>query len=224
MSKTVLTTEIPGLKRWVTGKVRDVYELGDALLLVATDRISAFDVVMPNGIPDKGRVLTRLSAFWFGQLGEIARSHVLTTDLDAITTRLEMAGATVTPELVAELTGRSMLGVKTQALPLECVVRGYLAGSLWKEYVAAGGETRPVTLHGIALSAGLRECEELPDADFHARDESRIGTRHQYRDGGSLTDRWRGNGGATGPDQHRPLPGGLGAREAKRHHHCRHEV
>lgn len=166
MSETILATGIPGLKRFATGKVRDVYDLGDALLLVATDRISAFDAVMPNGIPDKGRVLTQLSAYWFQQMRGQAASHFLTTDDRTVIKWLTDSGVAVTDELEAALAGRCMVGMKTQALPLECVVRGYLAGSLWKEYVASGGESRAVTLHGIALPAGLRECERLPEPIF----------------------------------------------------------
>ncbi len=166
MSETILATGIPGLKQFATGKVRDVYDLGDALLLVATDRISAFDAVMPNGIPDKGRVLTQLSAYWFQQMRGQAASHVLTTDDRTVIQWLTDSGVAVTDELEAALAGRCMVGMKTQALPIECVVRGYLAGSLWKEYVAAGGQSRAVTLHGIALPAGLRECERLPEPIF----------------------------------------------------------
>jgi len=166
MSETILATGIPGLKRFATGKVRDVYELGDALLLVTTDRISAFDSVMSNGIPDKGRVLTQLSAYWFQQMRGQVASHFLTTDDQTVLQWLTDAGVTVTDELEAVLAGRCMVGRKTQALPLECVVRGYLTGSLWNDYVAAGGESRPVTLHGIRLPAGLRECERLPEPIF----------------------------------------------------------
>jgi phosphoribosylaminoimidazole-succinocarboxamide synthase len=166
MSETLLVTGIPGLKRFATGKVRDVYESGDALLLVATDRISAFDAPLSDGIPDKGRVLTQLSAYWFEQMRGQAASHFLTTDDRTVLQWLTDSGVTVTDELEAALAGRCMLGRKTQALPLECVVRGYLAGSLWKEYVASGGESRAVTLHGIALPAGLRQCERLPEPIF----------------------------------------------------------
>jgi phosphoribosylaminoimidazole-succinocarboxamide synthase len=146
--------------------VRDVYDLGDTLLLVTTDRISAFDVIMPNGIPDKGRILNQLSHFWFTYLRTHIETHEITVNDEAIAERLHQAGVAVTPALRAMLAGRSMLGVKAQALPVECVVRGYLAGSLWKEYRQAGGATNPVTLHGIALPAGLRECDRLPEPIF----------------------------------------------------------
>ncbi|HZP84970.1 MAG TPA: phosphoribosylaminoimidazolesuccinocarboxamide synthase [Chthonomonadaceae bacterium] len=166
MAAPVLKTEIPGLTLFARGKVRDVYDLGDTLLIVATDRISAFDVIMPNGIPDKGRVLTQLSRFWFRHLRPVVSTHYITTDDAFIAERIAEAGAAVTPELRTLLAGRAMLGVKAQAFPIECVVRGYLAGSLWKEYRKAGGETRPVTLHGIDLPAGLRESERLPEPLF----------------------------------------------------------
>ncbi len=166
MTAPVLRTEIPGLKLFARGKVRDVYDLGDTLLLVVTDRISAFDVIMPNGIPDKGRVLNQLTRFWLRHLRPLASTHYITTDDDFIADRIAEAGAVVTPELRAVLAGRAMLGVKAQAFPVECVVRGYLAGSLWKEYRQAGGQAQPVTLHGIELPAGLRESERLPEPIF----------------------------------------------------------
>ncbi|HLK58294.1 MAG TPA: phosphoribosylaminoimidazolesuccinocarboxamide synthase [Chthonomonadaceae bacterium] len=166
MNIPVLKTEIPGLKRFATGKVRDVYDLGDTLLLVASDRISAFDVIMPNGIPDKGRVLTQLSRFWFRQLRPLTVTHYISTDDAYILQRIEEAGGKVTPALAETLTGRAMLGVKAKAFPIECVVRGYLAGSLWKEYRQAGGDRQPVTLHGIALPLGLRESDKLPRPIF----------------------------------------------------------
>ncbi len=166
MIEPLLTTDIPGLKKFVTGKVRDVYDLGDTLLIVATDRISAFDVIMPNGIPGKGRVLTQLSRYWFLNLRPIVSTHYITTDIEDIARRIAEAGATVTQELRAQLADRSMLGVKAKAFPIECVVRGYLAGSLWKEYVRAGGERQAVTLHDIVLPAGLRECDRLPQPIF----------------------------------------------------------
>jgi phosphoribosylaminoimidazole-succinocarboxamide synthase len=145
----VLQTNLSGvpLRR---GKVRDVYDLGASVLLVATDRISAFDWVMPNGIPDKGRVLTQLSAFWFGLLGE--PNHLLSTDLNQMPLPAD-ADRT-------QLAGRSTLCRKTQVVPIECVVRGYLSGSGWKEYQRHG------TVCGIQLPAGLRESDRLPEPIF----------------------------------------------------------
>jgi phosphoribosylaminoimidazole-succinocarboxamide synthase len=166
MCAPVLQTEIPGLSRFSTGKVRDVYDMGDALLLVATDRISAFDVIMPNGIPDKGRVLTQLSRFWFLHLRPLAPNHYVTADDSTVFARLAEVGIDVTPELRDMLAGRATIGIKTQPFPIECVVRGYLAGSLWKEYRQAGGESHGVTLHGIELPAGLTESDRLPQPIF----------------------------------------------------------
>ena len=162
MAVPLLTTEIPGLKRFATGKVRDVYDLGDTLLLVATDRISAFDVIMPNGIPDKGRVLTQLARFWFRALRPLCNTHYITCDDDYIADRITEAGGALSPTLRQDLAGRATLGIKARAFPVECVVRGYLAGSLWKEYVQAGGASKGVTLHGLELPGGLHECSQLP--------------------------------------------------------------
>ncbi len=150
MNAIVWETSLPGIQLLNRGKVRDIYEVGDRLLIVATDRLSAFDVVLPTPIPDKGRVLTQLSLFWFDLLRDVIPNHVLTaTDFP--------------PELAAyraQLDGRSMLCRKTKPLPIECVVRGYLSGSGWKDYVANGG------VCGIQLPAGLRESERLPEAIF----------------------------------------------------------
>jgi phosphoribosylaminoimidazole-succinocarboxamide synthase len=142
-------TSLPGLpvRR---GKVRDIYDLGDQLLLVATDRISAFDYVLPTGIPDKGRVLTQISAFWFSLLDE--PSHLVTTDVDQMP-----LGDDVDRE---PLRGRATLCRKTEVVPVECVVRGYLAGSGWKEYGQSG------TVCGIRLPEGLTESAELPEPIF----------------------------------------------------------
>jgi phosphoribosylaminoimidazole-succinocarboxamide synthase len=148
MTEVLLTSEIPDLP--VTrGKVRDVYDLGDQLLLVATDRISAFDYVLPTGIPDKGRILTELTAFWLEHLE--APNHLLSTNLDDVD--LPMGN-------FDELHGRSMLVRKAQVLPIECVARGYLAGSAWHEYQASS------KVCGIDLPGGLRESDKLPSPIF----------------------------------------------------------
>ena len=139
------------------GKVRDVYDLGDRLLLVATDRISAFDWVLPNGIPDKGRVLTGLSAYWFEHLK--VPNHLISTDVDD-------AGLDLTAEERASLAGRSMLVRKARVVPFECVVRGYLSGSGWKEYRASG------TVCGITLPPGLVESD-ADRPDLHAGHQGR---------------------------------------------------
>jgi phosphoribosylaminoimidazole-succinocarboxamide synthase len=158
----VLHTDIAGLRKFITGKVRDVYDLGDSLLIVATDRISAFDVVLPTGIPDKGRVLTGLSRFWFEQTRNIVPNHMMETDTGKIAEALAKGGATISPKLLADLDGRSMLVKKCRAVPLECVVRGYLAGSAWKEYKSLFSHGGEVLLHDLPLPVGLRESDKLP--------------------------------------------------------------
>ena len=150
MSPVVLQTDFPGLKLRGRGKVRDIYELGDRLLIVATDRLSAFDVVLPTPIPDKGRVLTQLSMFWFEKLADIVPHHVISA--------MEFSG-----ELAPyrdSLDGRAMLVRRTEPIPIECVVRGYLSGSGWKDYQKTG------TVCGISLPAGLRESDRLPEPIF----------------------------------------------------------
>lgn len=152
MPEVVLQTEVPGAALVARGKVRDVYDGGpDRLLFVATDRISAFDCVMPNGIPDKGRVLTRMSMFWFRFLAGVVPNHVITAEA-----REFPAPFADRPELA----GRSMLVRKAAIVPVECVARGYLVGSGWKEYRATG------KVCGIELPKGLRECDRLPEPIF----------------------------------------------------------
>lgn len=150
--KTVSETSVQGLNLLHRGKVRDVYEInGSRLLLVATDRISAFDCVMPTPIPNKGAILTALSAFWFGYLGHLTPHHLITNDFEEM------------PEIVRQnedLRGRSTLVQRTRVFPVECVVRGYLEGSGWKDY------TRTGTICGHELPAGLRQCDKLPEPIF----------------------------------------------------------
>ena len=143
----LLETSIPHLPLWRRGKVRDVYDLGEHLLVVATDRISAFDVILPTGIPGKGVVLTQLSLFWFSLLKDVVANHVVSSDVSSYGHGLEAYRD--------QLEGRSMLVVKTDALPVECVVRGYLVGSGWKDYRKSGA------VCGIPLPPGLRESERL---------------------------------------------------------------
>lgn len=157
MPSALLTFNAPELKKFRSGKVREVFDLGDRLLFVASDRISAFDVVLPDGIPDKGRVLTQLSLFWFDFLKDVTRNHFLSTDLGDLGTKYP------------ELKGRSMLVRKTQPLPIECVVRGYLAGSGWKEYQKSG------TVCSIPLPPGLKESSELPTPIFTPSTKAEIG-------------------------------------------------
>jgi phosphoribosylaminoimidazole-succinocarboxamide synthase len=163
----VLITEIPGLVRLATGKVRDVYEVGnDALLLVATDRISAFDVVMDQGIPDKGRVLTQLSVFWFELLARITPNHLITADGPIVLGRLAEEGVVITDTLRRMLAGRVMLCRRTRPLPIEAVVRGYLSGSAWKEYRNTKSINGVVNLWGVSLPGGLVESDKLPQPVF----------------------------------------------------------
>jgi phosphoribosylaminoimidazole-succinocarboxamide synthase len=157
----LLETNLSGVKLFSRGKVRDVYELGDKLLVVATDRLSAFDVVMREGIPYKGRVLTQLSCFWFNLIKDEIRHHFITA---------EVAG--YPPELhpfADQLEGRSMLVDKARTFPIECVVRGYLAGSGWKEYRTMG------TVCGIKLPPGLSEASRLENPIFTPSTKAQIG-------------------------------------------------
>ncbi len=149
----LLRTEFPELPLHASGKVRDVYRAGnDRLLFVATDRISAFDYVLASGIPQKGRVLTQLSLFWFEFLKDVVPSHLVTADVSQYPAELQ--------KYAAELRGRSMLVTRADMYPVECVVRGYLSGSGWKEYQKTGA------VCGIALPRGLRESDELPEPIF----------------------------------------------------------
>ena len=148
----VVETNLPGLTLVGRGKVRDIYEIGDKLLLVASDRLSAFDVVLPDGIPGKGKVLTQISAFWFRKLADIVPNHMLTIDPEEFP-----PSARAHEETIA---GRSMLCRKAKPLPVECVVRGYLSGSGWSEYRERG------EVCGIKVPGGLLESARLPEPIF----------------------------------------------------------
>jgi phosphoribosylaminoimidazole-succinocarboxamide synthase len=152
MPDVVLETNLDGVPLLRRGKVRDVYDLGDKLLIVATDRISAFDYVLGSGIPDKGKVLTQLSAFWFDHIGDVLPHHVLAVDVDTFPKVLRPFSDI--------LRGRSMIVRKTTPLPIECVARGYLSGSGWKDYQRSGA------VCGITLPAGLHDSSRLPQAIF----------------------------------------------------------
>jgi len=145
-------TDLKGLKLVSRGKVRDIYDLGEHLLIVTTDRISAFDVIMPNPIPGKGEVLTTLSEFWFRQMADIIGNHLVTTDVEKFPEQCRSHSNV--------LRGRSMLVKKARPLPVECIVRGYLSGSAWKDYKSG----KPVS--GIRLPAGLKESSKLPEPVF----------------------------------------------------------
>ncbi len=155
----LLETELPGIPLLNRGKVRDVYDLGDALLFVATDRLSAFDVVLPTGIPRKGEVLTRISLFWFELMKHIP-NHLLSAD---VTTRPELK------PFAEHLQGRSMIVKKARVLPVECIVRGYLVGSGWKDYQKTG------TVSGIRLRPGYRQAEKLDQPLFTPSTKAAVG-------------------------------------------------
>src|SRR6476659_8238234 len=152
MSDVVLETNLDGVPLTRRGKVRDVYDVGQHLLIVATDRISAFDYVLGSGIPDKGRILTQLSAFWFSYLADVVPNHLVSLDV-ADYPRMLAPFADV-------LRGRSMLVRRTSPVPIECVARGYLSGSGWKDYQRTG------SVGGVALPVGLRESDRLPEPIF----------------------------------------------------------
>jgi phosphoribosylaminoimidazole-succinocarboxamide synthase len=152
---TITQLDLDGVPKLKSGKVREVFDLGDALLFVATDRLSAFDVILPNPIPEKGRVLTALSEFWFKKTRHIVENHFITSDFNRI-----VAQASRLRPFADQLRGRSMLVRKCQPLAIECVVRGYLAGSGWKEYKQSR------TVCGIRLPDGLVESSKLPEPIF----------------------------------------------------------
>ena len=148
----VLKTELPGIPPPRRGKVRDIYDLGDLLLLVVTDRVSAFDVVLPNGIPDKGKVLTEVSLFWFEQMKGIIDNHLVASDVRDFPGELKKHADV--------LEGRSILVKKTEVLPVECIVRGYISGSGWKSYRKDG------TVCGLTLPEGMVESEKISEPIF----------------------------------------------------------
>ena len=151
-NETVLQLDLPGIKKVKSGKVREIFDLGDSFLFVASDRISAFDVVMPNGIPRKGEVLTQISHFWFDQTENLVPNHRVAKTKDPLPKQLQ--------SFADKLSGRSMIVKKARPLAVECIVRGYLAGSGWKEY------KKSQTVCGIPLPAGLQESSELPQPIF----------------------------------------------------------
>ena len=161
MSKLVMQTDFPCLKLMARGKVRDIYDLGETLLLVTSDRISAFDVIMNEPIPDKGFVLTQISAFWFRQMEDIVPNHIISIDV---------ADYPVECQPYSDiLEGRSMLVKKATPLPVECIVRGYVSGSGWKDYKATG------EISGITLPVGLKESDRLPEPIFTPSTKADLG-------------------------------------------------
>jgi phosphoribosylaminoimidazole-succinocarboxamide synthase len=165
MSKIITQTNCPELKLINRGKVRDIYDLGEHLLIVTSDRISAFDVIMQEGIPEKGRVLTQVSKFWFEMMGDLVPNHLISTEVDDF--------PAITHQYRDQLEGRSMLTKKAQPLPIECIVRGYLSGSGWKEYQQKG------SICGIVLPAGLRESAQLPEPIFTPSTKAELGTHDE---------------------------------------------
>ena len=157
----VLETNLAGLQPPKRGKVRDIYDLGDSLLIVATDRISAFDVVLPNAVPEKGRVLSQISQYWFSKTADIVPNHLISMDVNRYPAACRQHADV--------LAGRSMLVKKSQPLPVECIVRGYLTGSGLKEYKATG------SVSGIKLPSGLTEASRLPDPIFTPSTKAEVG-------------------------------------------------
>ncbi len=158
---TLIQTEFPELTLHARGKVRDLYEIGSELLLVATDRISAFDHVLGSGIPDKGEILTQMSVFWFDFLKDVVRNHLISTNVQEYPAALQ--------PYAESLRGRSMYVRRAQMFPVECVVRGYISGSGWKDYKSTGG------VCGIPLPAGLKESDKLPEPLFTPASKSQGG-------------------------------------------------
>ncbi|MBI2561533.1 MAG: phosphoribosylaminoimidazolesuccinocarboxamide synthase [candidate division NC10 bacterium] len=183
MGTALFETNLPGLRLKGRGKVRDIYDLDDALLIVASDRISAFDVVMSDPIPDKGKILTQISAFWFSQIADLAPHHLLSTDVAAFPPECQAYAET--------LRDRSMLVRKAGVIPFECVIRGYLSGSGWKEYRESG------SVCGIRLPKGLVESDRLEEPIFTPATKAELGTHdlnvpfdHMVQDlGGDLAER-----------------------------------
>lgn len=161
MKHAVFETDFPDLNLLKKGKVRDIYDLDDSLLMVTTDRLSAFDVVMPDPIPDKGKILTQISLFWFEVMKPLVPNHLISSNVDDYPSSCK--------PYAEDLRGRSMLVKKTEPLPIECVVRGYISGSGWKSYQETGD------ICGIKLPGGLKESDKLPEPIFTPSTKAEIG-------------------------------------------------
>lgn len=161
MSKVILETNFEDLKLFKRGKVRDMYDLGEYYLMVSSDRLSAFDVIMSQGIPDKGRILTQISKFWFGFSEDLIENHIVSTNVDEYPAECK--------KYRDDLVGRSMLVKKAELIPIECIVRGYISGSGWKDYQKTG------SICGISLPSGLVESEKLPEPIFTPSTKAEIG-------------------------------------------------
>lgn len=166
--KTVYKTDLKDLKLAGRGKVRDIYDLGDSLLIIASDRLSAFDVVLPDPIPRKGEVLTQISIYWFDQLKDIIGNHLITADVSKYPSACQ--------KYADDLKGRSMLVKKAKPLPVECIVRGYLSGSGWKDYLATG------MISGIKLPEGMKESQKMPEPIFTPSTKEEAGKHDQTID------------------------------------------
>lgn len=171
---TIFATRLEGIPLAHMGKVRDVYELHDALLIVATDRLSAFDVILPTPIPDKGVILTQLSLFWFDFLKDTVRTHLIAHEVDDYPAELQ--------KFSEQIQGRSMLVKKASPLPVECIVRGYLSGSGWKDYKKTG------SVCGIPLPAGLVESSRLPEPVFTPSTKAQVGEHDENIDMNRVKD------------------------------------
>ena len=165
MKQVLYDTVFPNLKLVKQGKVRDIYDLGESLLMVATDRISAFDVILPNPIPGKGRVLTHMSKFWFQETKSIVANHLISTEIKDFPTTCQ--------QYADDLTGRSMMVHKAEPLPVECIVRGYISGSGWKDYKSSG------SICGIVLPKDLKESDRLPEPIFTPSTKEEVGTHDE---------------------------------------------
>jgi phosphoribosylaminoimidazole-succinocarboxamide synthase len=161
VSAVITKTELPGIELVARGKVRDVYSVGNELLIVATDRISAFDCILPQGIPGKGRVLTQMSLFWFDLLRDVVPNHLISANVDRYPVHLQI--------FRDQLEGRSMLVKRCRMEPVECVARGYVSGSGWKDYIKTGA------ICGIPLPAGLLESDRLPEPIFTPASKAETG-------------------------------------------------
>ena len=208
---TLLQTEFSDLPLYARGKVRDLYAIGEYLLFVATDRISAFDHVLGTGIPGKGKVLTQISLFWFDHLKDIVPNHLITANIDEYPAELQ--------PYADELRGRSMLVARAQMFPVECVVRGYLSGSGWKDYQQTG------SVCGIALPAGMQESERLPEPIFTPASKS-LGGEHDinisFADMQARIGRVRCREPAGLEPRH--IQQGIRARGEARSYPCRYEI
>ena len=162
---SLFKTDFPGLHLLHRGKVRDIYKVGECLLIVATDRLSAFDVVLPTPIPGKGRILTQMSLFWFEKLKDLVPNHLVQADVTQFPEELK--------PFSKSLEGRSMLVKEAKPLPVECIVRGYIAGSGWKDYLRTG------SVCGIKLSEGMLESQQLPDAIFTPSTKADVGSHDE---------------------------------------------